>query len=75
MNFSDFVAQTSGIVKYSPNGDLVAVAKTFEVKVSHMLYITSPLEEEIQLNHSILRRMHFLSFFNHSLTSPSLNQS
>ena len=43
MNFSDFVAQTSGIVKYSPNGDLVAVAKTFEVKVSHMLYITSSL--------------------------------
>ena len=43
MNFSDFVAQTSGIVKYSPNGDLVAVAKTFEVKVSLMLYITSTL--------------------------------
>jgi hypothetical protein len=33
MNFSDYIAQTSGIVKYSPNGDLVAVAKTFEVKV------------------------------------------
>lgn len=33
MNFSDFIAQTSGIVKYSPSGDLVAVAKTFEVKV------------------------------------------
>ena len=33
MNFSDFISQTSGIVKYSPNGDLVAVAKTFEVKV------------------------------------------
>jgi len=34
MNFSDYISQTSGIVKYSPNGDLVAVAKTFEVKVS-----------------------------------------
>jgi hypothetical protein len=33
MNFSEFISQTSGIVKYSPNGDLVAVAKTFEVKV------------------------------------------
>jgi hypothetical protein len=33
MNFSDFISQTSGIVKYSHNGDLVAVAKTFEVKI------------------------------------------
>ena len=34
MNFSDFIAQTSGIVRFSPNGDLVAIAKTFEVKVT-----------------------------------------
>lgn len=34
MNFSDFISQTSGIVKYSPSGDLVAVAKSFEVKVN-----------------------------------------
>lgn len=33
MNFSDFISQSNGLVKYSPNGDLVAVAKTFEVKV------------------------------------------
>ena len=75
MNFSDFVAQTSGIVKYSPNGDLVAVAKTFEVKVSHMLYITSPLEEGFSLLHSILQRMALLHLFPHTLISPSLNQS
>lgn len=33
MNFSDYIPQTGGIVKYSPSGDLVAVAKTFEVKI------------------------------------------
>jgi len=33
MNFSDFISQTSGIVRFSPNGDLVAIAKTFEVKI------------------------------------------
>lgn len=33
MNFSDLISQSSGIVKYSPTGDLVAVAKNFEVKV------------------------------------------
>jgi hypothetical protein len=40
MNFSDFISQTSGIVKYSPNGDLVAIAKTFEVKVRTFIIIT-----------------------------------
>lgn len=43
MNFSDFIAQTSGIVKYSPTGDLVAVAKTFEVKVI-LDKLTPPLD-------------------------------
>src|SRR4051812_39775987 len=33
MNFSDYIQQTNGIVKYSPSGDLVAIAKTFEVKI------------------------------------------
>lgn len=33
MNFSDYIPQSGGIVKYSPSGDLVAVAKTFEVKI------------------------------------------
>jgi hypothetical protein len=33
MNFSDVIQQSSGLVEYSPNGDLVAVAKNFEVKV------------------------------------------
>lgn len=33
MNFSDFIAHSSGLVKYSPNGDLVAIGKQFEVKV------------------------------------------
>ena len=63
MNFSDFVAQTSGIVKYSPNGDLVAVAKTFEVKVSHMLYITSTFEEGISLFHSNFAKNAFSLLF------------
>ncbi len=40
MNFSDFISQSSGLVKYSPNGDLVAVAKTFEVKVRSSMMIT-----------------------------------
>ncbi len=40
MNFSDFISQSSGLVKYSPNGDLVAVAKTFEVKVRTRWMIT-----------------------------------
>jgi len=33
MNFSDSIPQSSGIVEYSPNGNLVAIAKAFEVKV------------------------------------------
>lgn len=33
MNFSDLIQQSGGIVKYSFSGDLVAVAKNFEVKV------------------------------------------
>jgi hypothetical protein len=33
MIFSDYIQQTSGIITYSPSGDLVAIAKTFEVKV------------------------------------------
>lgn len=33
MNFSDLIQQSSGLVKYAPAGDLVAVAKNFEVKV------------------------------------------
>ena len=40
MNFSDLIQQSSGLVKYSPTGDLVAVAKNFEVKVSLFFYIT-----------------------------------
>ncbi len=42
MNFSDLIQQSSGLVKYSPTGDLVAVAKNFEVKVmilSHKLFL------------------------------------
>jgi hypothetical protein len=35
MNFSDYISQTNDIVKYSPSGDLVAIAKTFEVKVNY----------------------------------------
>jgi hypothetical protein len=35
MNFSDLIQQSGGLVKYSPqSGDLVAVAKNFEVKVT-----------------------------------------
>ena len=33
MNFSDFLTQSNDIVRYSPSGDLVAIARTFEVKV------------------------------------------
>ncbi len=33
MNFSDLIQQSSGLVRYTPAGDLVAVAKNFEVKV------------------------------------------
>lgn len=33
MNFSDLISQSGGQVTYSPSGDLVAVAKNFEVKV------------------------------------------
>jgi hypothetical protein len=38
MNFSDFIAHSNGIVEYSPSGDLVAVAKQFEVKVSFPMF-------------------------------------
>jgi hypothetical protein len=34
MNFSDSILQSGGFVKYSPTGDLVAIAKAFDVKVS-----------------------------------------
>ena len=37
MNFSDLIQQSSGLVKYTPAGDLVAVAKNFEVKVIVLL--------------------------------------
>ena len=50
MNFSDFIPQTSGIVKYSPNGDLVAVAKTFEVKVSTRLTTLIAIFEQFNLS-------------------------
>jgi hypothetical protein len=33
MIFSDIITHSGGITKYSPSGDLVAVSKTFEVKV------------------------------------------
>ncbi len=38
MNFSDLIQQSSGLVRYTPAGDLVAVAKNFEVKVHRHLY-------------------------------------
>ena len=33
MNFSDFIAHTGGLTTYSPSGDLVAIAKGFELKI------------------------------------------
>lgn len=33
MNFSDYFQQSSGLIKYSSMGDLVAVAKNFDVQV------------------------------------------
>jgi len=33
MNFSDYFPQSGGLVKYQRHGDLVAVAKNFEVIV------------------------------------------
>lgn len=33
MNFSDFIAHSNGLSAYSPSGDLVGVAKGFELRV------------------------------------------
>lgn len=33
MNFSDLIAHSGSLVRYSPSGELVAIAKNFEVKV------------------------------------------
>jgi WD40 repeat protein len=33
MNFSDSIPQSNGIVNYSPNGNLIAISKNFEVKI------------------------------------------
>ena len=33
MIFSDTIAQTGNLVEFSPTGDLVAVAKSFELKI------------------------------------------
>ena len=33
MNFSDYFLQSAALVKYSANGELVAVAKNFEVQI------------------------------------------
>lgn len=43
MIFSDYIQQTSGIITYSPTGDLVAIAKTFEVKVNKLVLINVDL--------------------------------
>lgn len=37
MNFSDSIQQTGGLVKYSPNGALTAIAKAFDVKVCFLV--------------------------------------
>ena len=37
MNFSQLIQQSNDIVRYSPSGDLVAIAKTFEVKVHYII--------------------------------------
>ena len=34
MNFSDSIEHTDGVVEYSPNGHLVAIARAFDVIVS-----------------------------------------
>ena len=33
MNFSDSIPQSNGTVDYSPNGNLLAIAKNFDVKI------------------------------------------
>jgi len=33
MNFSDSIPQSNGIVNYSPNGNLIAISKNFDVKI------------------------------------------
>jgi WD40 repeat protein len=33
MNFSDSIPQSNGTVDYSPNGNLIAIAKNFDVKI------------------------------------------
>lgn len=33
MNFSDSIAQSGGLVRYSPNGNFVAIAKSFDLKI------------------------------------------
>ena len=33
MNFSDCIDHSSGVVEYSPNGHLVAIAKGFDVNI------------------------------------------
>jgi WD40 repeat protein len=40
MNFSDSIQQSGGLVKYSPNGAFVAIAKAFDVKVSYTSTLT-----------------------------------
>lgn len=46
MNFSDLLPLSGGLIKYSPSGDLVAVAKNFEVKI----YETNSLRPMHQYN-------------------------
>ena len=43
MNFSDCIDHSSGVIEYSPNGNLVAIAKGFDINVS------SPSNDLIQL--------------------------
>lgn len=33
MNFSDYFPQSDGLIKYQSNGNLVAVAKNFELSI------------------------------------------
>jgi hypothetical protein len=33
MNFSDSITQSGGLVRYSPSGNFVAIAKSFDVKI------------------------------------------